>query len=168
MCWPQFGFCQITIEYSHLLNGEDAVNYVFLLASPRKGAEIFAVVELDVSSAATHQGVGNRLVFNGEVEFVGLDCCGGAPAAFLEACLNGPALVGFPDISLVNHKIELSGLHALAEDIVELELKECGGKQQKRHHRPSNNFLLNCHFSLWLKEPLKVQKISYYCSSSVQ
>lgn len=132
MCWPQFGFCQITIEYSHLLNGEDAVNYVFLLASPRKGAEIFAVVELDVSSAATHQGVGNRLVFNGEVEFVGLDCCGGAPAAFLEACLNGPALVGFPDISLVNHKIELSGLHALAEDIVELEIKECGGKQQKR------------------------------------
>lgn len=68
MCWPQFGSCQITIEYSHLLNGEYAVNYVFLLASPREGAEVFTVVELDVSTAATHQGVGNRFVFDGEVE----------------------------------------------------------------------------------------------------
>ena len=69
MCWSQFGFCQITIEYSYLFNYSHF--YVF---------------------------------------------------SFFIGFTYSTELVGFPYISLVNHKIELFGPYALAEDIVELEI----------------------------------------------
>ena len=80
-------------------------------------------MQLHHFTAASHQGVGNLLVCNGELEFIGLDCR--SPVLGIETGLDSLALIGLEDISLVDNEIQFPGLDAFAEDEIEPEIDEC-------------------------------------------
>jgi hypothetical protein len=86
-------------------------------------------VELDVLAAAEHQGVGDFLAHDGEVELVGLQAVGAGFSArilALETGLDQAPLIGLPDPALIDDLVQLAGLDALAEHEVELEIHEDG------------------------------------------
>ena len=124
-----------------LPHGHDLVHDVALDAAPGEGSVVFLVVEFDALAAAEHQRVGHGLAHDGEVELVGLQVAADrAAACALEARLDQAALIGLPDPSLVDDLVEFAGLDALAEDEVELEIHEYGGRHQQDGHGPGDDF----------------------------
>lgn len=80
-------------------------------------------MEFDVFAAQQHQLAGERFVFDGKFEFVGLDRTGRfGPYAGLDQL----AFVGFEDEPFIDDIVQLSAFDALAEDEEEADVEECG------------------------------------------
>ena len=106
-----------------------SVRSAYLLSSPPgKRSEILLVVEFDVFAAQQHQLAGERFVFDGKFEFVGLDRTGRfGPYAGLDQL----AFVGFEDEPFIDDIVQLSAFDALAEDEEEADVEECGQGDDK-------------------------------------
>ena len=99
---------------------DDTIDHEFRESPPGKRSEILLVVEFDVFAAQQHQLAGERFVFDGKFEFVGLDRTGRfGPYAGLDQL----AFVGFEDEPFIDDIVQLSAFDALAEDedLVEFE-----------------------------------------------
>ena len=90
-------------------------------------------MEFDVFAAQQHQFAGERFVFDGKFEFVGLDRAGRfGPYAGLDQL----AFVGFEDEPFIDEPfiddiVQLSAFDALAEDEEEADVEECGQGDDK-------------------------------------
>lgn len=115
--------------------GREPIGFVTILSTtnfenPRQGkrSEILLVVEFDVFAAQQHQLAGERFVFDGKFEFVGLDRTGRfGPYAGLDQL----AFVGFEDEPFIDDIVQLSAFDALAEDEEEADVEECGQGDDK-------------------------------------
>lgn len=91
---------------------DDTIDHEFRESPPGKRSEILLVVEFDVFAAQQHQLAGERFVFDGKFEFVGLDRTGRfGPYAGLDQL----AFVGFEDEPFIDDIVQLSAFDALAE-----------------------------------------------------
>lgn len=85
-------------------------------------------MEFDAFAAQQHQLAGERFVFDGKFEFVGLDRTGRfGPYAGLDQL----AFVGFEDEPFIDDIVQLSAFDALAEDEEEADVEECGQGDDK-------------------------------------
>lgn len=85
-------------------------------------------MEFDVFAAQQHQLAGERFVFDGKFEFVGLDRAGRFGP---DAGLNQLAFVGFEDEPFINDIVQFSAFDALAEDEEEADVEEYGQGDDK-------------------------------------
>ena len=107
---------------------DDTIDHEFRESPPGKRSEILLVVEFDVFAAQQHQLAGERFVFDGKFEFVGLDRTGRfGPYAGLDQL----AFVGFEDEPFLDDIVQLSAFDALAEDEEEADVEECGQGDDK-------------------------------------
>ena len=107
---------------------DDTIDHEFRESPPGKRSEILLVVEFDVFAAQQHQLAGERFVFDGKFEFVGLDRTG----RFWTVCRIGSAcLRRFEDEPFIDDIVQLSAFDALAEDEEEADVEECGQGDDK-------------------------------------
>lgn len=102
---------------------DDAIDHEFRESPPGKRSEILLVVEFDIFAAQQHQLAGERFVFDGKFEFVGLDRAGRFGP---DAGLNQLAFVGFEDEPFINDIVQFSAFDALAENEEEADVEEYG------------------------------------------
>ena len=94
-------------------------------------------------SAATHQGVGDILVYNGKVKLVGLYRT--AALCALEAGLDESAFLSFPYPTLVNYLVEFAGLYSFSEHEIELEVDKGCKSEDQYYAQSSEYFSFGCH-----------------------
>ena len=138
-----------------LFDGNNAVDNVFLHSPPWQGTEIFLVMQFNSTASASHKGVGNGFVCNGEFELIGLDR---SPVAVSsgESGLYDLAFVGLEQISFVYYEIEFSGLYSFSEDKVEFEVYECSQGQGQNEAGYGYYFTFACHDSFRVKKDMKL------------
>ena len=103
-------------------------------------------MQLHRFAAASHELIGNLLIFDGEVKDVGFYC--GTACVLVrssETGLDQLSLVGLPDVTLVDELVELSGLDSVTEDEVEPEIDESCQSQRQDDTGPCYDLALRCH-----------------------
>jgi len=115
------------------------VDDVLAVSAPGEGAEIALPAELDVATGTAHEGVGDSLVGDGELELVAADGVS-AGAARLEAALDDLALVGFENYPLFLEIVEVASVDAGAIDEIEAEKDE--ERQCDYHHQRGDGYNL--------------------------
>ena len=136
----------------------DGINYPFVVASPGKGAEILLEMEGNPLAGHAHKLLGNFGAGDREGEFVGLDAA--TLSVFVLRAVAGEdhhAFVGLENIALAGDLVELSGLDAFAEDIVETEVAEGRKAENHDYDEPGENFFERCHIDACLRQ--KYEKI---------
>ena len=102
----------------------DAIDNEFADATPYERVEVLFVMEFDLLAWATHERVGNGFVGYRELKLVALDAWGYAIGCLtFETCLDEFAFVGFEDIALVDHIVELASFYAFTkyEEVLEID-----------------------------------------------
>ena len=109
------------------------------VAAPGEGGYVAFPAELDLLASATHQGVGDFIVGDGELELVAVQAVG-AFASRAEAALYYLALVGLEDDTFLLEIVKLTGIDAAAIDEEEAEIDEQCECQQDDEAGDSNDF----------------------------
>lgn len=145
----------LVLDGPGLFNG---IDYPFVVTSPGKGAEILLEVERYPLAGQAHKLLRYFCVGYGETEFIGLDTALGVFALRAVAGEDHHSFVGLENIALAGDLVELTGLDALAENIVETEVAEGGQAEDQDYDEPGENFFERCHISACLRQKYEIFK----------